>query len=244
MTKKRKLIRKNPSAQYPSTIDKVKQGVVNFVKSPVNGIIDTALYLADRAGAPTNATNYIRDLNVSIPYRTRSAVEAAIQTLYNGKDFDANYQNKLEHPSSINNALTITPLPNDNGNYSDEELNVIREMVNEDGSIDNNSIRKVSSDKRYGAFGGLSKQFTPDKVVQMSIGQARANPENPEWIHDVYDFNTKTSYDNRVNRLYMEQAKKNLGANYETLRAISPYINSTDKMPNAHKIETYINLDK
>jgi hypothetical protein len=38
----------------------------------------------------------------------------------------------------------------------------------------------------------------------MSIGQARANPENPEWIHDVYDFNTKTSYDNRVNRLYME----------------------------------------
>jgi hypothetical protein len=77
--------------------------------------------------------------------------------LYNGKDFDANYQNKLEHPSSINNALTITPLPNDNGNYSDEELNVIREMVNEDGSIDNNSIRKVSSDKRYGAFGGLSK---------------------------------------------------------------------------------------
>jgi hypothetical protein len=77
--------------------------------------------------------------------------------LYNGKDFDANYQNNLEHPSVVNDILTIKPLPNDNGNYSDEELNVIRKMVNKDGSIDNNSIKKISSDRKYGAFGRLSK---------------------------------------------------------------------------------------
>jgi hypothetical protein len=64
----------------------------------------------------------------------------------------------------------IRPLPNDNGNYSNEELNVMRRMVKKDGSIDSSSIKKVSSDGRYGAFGGLSSYFTPDKVVQSSIG--------------------------------------------------------------------------
>jgi hypothetical protein len=72
-----------------------------LARNPVSGIIDTTLYLADRVGAPSNATNYLRDLNVSIPYRINSATFALAKTMYNGKDFNTNYKETLRNPSWI-----------------------------------------------------------------------------------------------------------------------------------------------
>jgi len=69
--------------------------VGNVVKNPVSATVDATLWAADRAGVPSNATNYLRDLNVSIPYRATSASHAAIKTVFNGKSFKENYRNQL-----------------------------------------------------------------------------------------------------------------------------------------------------
>jgi hypothetical protein len=67
------------------------QAATNLVRNPVRGTIDTSLYLADRLGAPSNAMDYLRDLNVSIPYRMTAGAWGLVKTLYNGKDFNTNY---------------------------------------------------------------------------------------------------------------------------------------------------------
>ena len=41
----------------------------------------------------------------------------------------------------------------------------------------------------------------------------------------------------------MNKAKEQLGVNYYGLRALMPYISSTDVMPNNSKIHTYIDLN-
>jgi hypothetical protein len=43
--------------------------------------------------------NYLRDLNVSIPYKMTAGAWGLAKTLYNGRDFNTNYEESLEHPS-------------------------------------------------------------------------------------------------------------------------------------------------
>lgn len=233
-----------PPNYMPDTFDKAVQAVTNIFRNPYQGAIDATLYLADRAGVPTNAMNWARDLNVSIPYRISSAARGLFNTILKGGSFKDNYNESLANPTRIDDYFMIRPLPNDNGNYSNEELNVMRRMVKKDGSIDSSSIKKVSSDGRYGAFGGLSSYFTPDKVVQSSIGQTPPNRGYVGYINDTFDFNTKRPKDKRDNAKYLEEAKRNPGLNYQTVRAIAPYINSTDRMPDEFKIKTRMNLNE
>jgi hypothetical protein len=42
--------------------------------------------------------------------------------------------------------------------------------------------------------------------------------------------------------MYIEKAKANPGANYETLRALMPVLNMIDIMPDEYKIRTDLNF--
>ncbi|MGM9818062.1 MAG: hypothetical protein ACI30B_03665 [Paludibacteraceae bacterium] len=61
-------------------------------------------------------------------------------------------------------------------------------------------------------------------------------------ITDTYDFNTASSEAKHDNNMYAQRFKKNLGLNYEGIRAAAPYLNSIDIMPNDFKIKSEIKL--
>ncbi len=86
------------------------------------GVTDLVLSTADKTGAPTNVTNYLRDLNVAIPYRTSSAIRAGFNTIVKGGDFSKNYEVALANPSWYERTHTINPLPVTNSNFSEAEL--------------------------------------------------------------------------------------------------------------------------
>lgn len=79
----------------------VTKVATNAIKNPRQTLVDVALYAADKMGAPSNATNYLRDINVSVPYRTKSAIAAGIKTIFNDKSFEENYNNALKNPDII-----------------------------------------------------------------------------------------------------------------------------------------------
>jgi hypothetical protein len=72
-------------------------------------------------------SNYLRDLNVSLPYRAKSAVRAGVNTILNDKSFEENYNHALANPSALVRMSTARPLTNTEKNYSDEELNILRD---------------------------------------------------------------------------------------------------------------------
>lgn len=221
----------------------IKQTASNFLRSPVQTVLDTGLYIADQLGAPTNATNYLRDLVVNIPYRTKTALHAGAKTLLNDKSYSENYQDLLANPGLITDATTIRPLTNSNSNFSEKELAAIRDMADNDFHITNSDIKRVSEDGKYGGSGSLISYFTPSKVVQTAIGQSSGNPNN-KTITDVFDVNTQSSEAKRDNETYLRKAKENPGFNYETMRATMPYFNSTDIIPDKYKIHTMIKYEK
>ena len=91
----------------------------NFVRNPASAVVDGALYLANKAGVPSNATNYLRDLNVALPYRGRAAVEAAWDYVTGDESYSESYSKRLSQPGIINKVMTIQPLTNDNSAFSD-----------------------------------------------------------------------------------------------------------------------------
>ncbi|MBR3673288.1 MAG: hypothetical protein IKN65_03200 [Clostridia bacterium] len=50
------------SGELPIWLENTKRFVHNIITSPIRGISDAALYLADVAGAPSNVTNPVRDV--------------------------------------------------------------------------------------------------------------------------------------------------------------------------------------
>lgn len=56
-----------------------KKYLTNILKNPVQGNIDAALYLGNIMGLPTNATNYLRDLNVALPRQISAFISAGIK---------------------------------------------------------------------------------------------------------------------------------------------------------------------
>ncbi|MGM9818063.1 MAG: hypothetical protein ACI30B_03670 [Paludibacteraceae bacterium] len=106
--------------------------------------VDGALYLADVAGVPSHLTNYLRDLNVSLPYRAKSAVKALYKTALNDKSFSENYNDALKNPDFITRMTTIYPITNNERNYSDEELEILRKQAGKDFKITNADIKRVS----------------------------------------------------------------------------------------------------
>lgn len=194
-------------------------------------------------GAPSNATNYLRDLNVSIPYRIKNAVHAGVNTLVNDKTFSENYNDLLANPSAFTDFTTIRPLTNTNGNFSEEELGVIRDMAGKDFKISNADIKRVSEDGNYGGRGDVSTYFTPTKVVQTALGQTSGNAAD-KTITDTFDVNTVGSTAQRDNQMYIKMAKENPGANYQTMRATMPFLNMIDIMPDKYKIKTKINFNE
>lgn len=223
--------------------EKAGQYVSNLFRAPVQATVDGALYLADRMGAPSNATNYLRDLNVSIPYRIKNAVHAGVNTLINDKTFSENYNDLLANPSAFTDYTTIRPLTNTNGNFSEEELGAIRDMADKDFKISNADIKRVSEDGNYGSKGNVSTYFTPTKVVQTALGQTSGNAAD-KTITDVFDVNTVGSTAQKDNQMYIKMAKEEPGANYQTIRATMPFFNMIDIMPDKYKIKTKINFNE
>jgi hypothetical protein len=195
--------------------------------------------MADRLGAPSNATNYLRDLNVSIPYRVKSGIQGGINTLINGKSFSENYQNALANPGLFTRLTTINPLTNNEGNFSDDEMDVIREMAGDKSNISSADIRRVGG--RYGAAGSINGYFSPVKTVQTALGQTSGKDGV---LTDLFDVNTVSSEAKRDNQMYLDMAKKDPGFNYQTLRATMPYLNMIDIMPDEYKIRSNVNLEK
>ena len=215
----------------------------NFVKSPTQATADAVLYVADIAGVPTNATNYLRDLNVSLPYRAKAAVRAGFNTIMGNKSWEENYANALANPGAFVQATTIQPLTNTNYNFSDEELAVLREMAGSDFQITNGDIRRVSEDKHYGRDGGIRSYFTPTKVVQTAIGQSSGDPAT-KTITDVFDVNTVGEEAKKDNEMYKKIARENNSFGYADMRASMPTYNMIDIIPNRFKIHTNIKYEK
>lgn len=219
------------------------QYATNFVKSPTQATVDAVLYIADIAGAPTNATNYLRDLNVSLPYRAKSAIRAGFNTIMGNKSWEENYANALANPGLYTRATTIQPLTNTNYNFSDEELAVLREMAGSDFQITNEDIRRVSEDKRYGHDGSIRSYFTPTKVVQTAIGQSSGDPTTGT-ITDVFDVNTVGEAAKKDNATYKKIAQENNSFGYADLRASLPIYNMIDIIPDRFKIHTKVKHEK
>lgn len=212
------------------------------LKNPVMGVVDGGLYLADILGAPTNATNFLRDLNVSVPYRLKAAISAAAKYLVNDKSYSDTYEKELANPSFYTRFGQISPLTNTNANYSNSQRKLIKKVAGEKSYITNKDIRENASDNTYGASGtSISRMFTDEKVVQSSIGQSLGKNGV---LTDTYDTNTSTPTAKRDNAHYLQRAwnLKNKFS-YGTLRALMPYIASTDEMPDENKIHTIINLN-
>lgn len=235
----------NPAEQERTDKNPIVKNTTRFVsnltRSPGQAITDAALYLADVAGAPTNATNYLRDLNVSLPYRAKNAIHAGIESLYNGQSFGENYNNRLANPSYVVDATTIRPLENTNNNFNDQELSVMREMAGNDFQINNADIKRVSG--KYGGKGSIASYFAPDKVVQTAIGQSGGNADDKQ-ITDLFDVNTIGETARHDNQMYVNMAKENPGFNYETMRATMPFLNMIDIMPDRYKISTKVKYEK
>lgn len=221
----------------------IKQVGSNFVRNPLQTGVDVALYAADKMGAPTNATNYLRDLNVSIPYRVKNAVHAGYKTIMGNKSFKENYDELLANPGWYTDFSTIRPLTNTNSNFSNEELEVIRDAAGKDFQIDNADIKRVSEDGKYGKNDALTKYFSPSKVFQTAIGQSSGNSDN-KVITDIFDVNTVGDRAQKDNEMYLKEAKKNIGPNYATMRASMPYLNMIDIMPNKFKIHTKVKFNE
>ena len=215
----------------------------NFFRSPRQAVTDAVLYAADIAGAPTNATNYLRDLNVSLPYRAKSAVRAGFKTIMGDKSWEENYNEALANPGLLTRATTIHPLVNTNYNFSDEELAVLRDMAGSDFNITNGDIKRVSENKRYGGRGALSTYFSPAKVVQTAIGQSSGNADQ-KLITDIFDVNTVGEGAEKDNAMYERLAAKSPGFGYEDLRATMPYYNMIDIIPDQYKIHTRVRYEK
>lgn len=241
-----RLIKKPQPKQNQSSNDtwqNIKQVGSNFVRNPIQTGIDVALYTADKMGAPTNATNYLRDLNVSIPYRIKNAVHAGYNTIMRNKSFKENYDELLANPGWYTDFSTIRPLTNTNSNFSNEELEVIRDAAGKDFQIDNVDIQRVSEDGKYGKNDALTKYFSPSKVFQTAIGQSSGNSNN-KVVTDIFDVNTVGDRAQKDNEMYLKEAKKNIGPNYATMRASMPYLNMIDVMPNKFKIHTRVKFNE
>lgn len=201
------------------------------------------LWGLDKLGAPTNATNFIRDVPNATKYKAGAAVSASAKTVWdyvngNESNFDDNYEFYTKNPSLLQRYVTIEPLSNNNGNYSEEEMNVIKDMAGTKNSITNADILRVSG--RYGGQGSIFSYLTsPDKVVQTSIGQTSG--ENGR-LHDIYDFNVGNRIADRDNKMYLDSAKTNPGFDYFTLRGIAPSLGSTSDMPDNYKLKTNLFL--
>lgn len=215
----------------------------NFFRSPRQAVTDAVLYVADIAGAPTNATNYLRDLNVSLPYRAKSAVKAGFKTIMGDKSWEENYNEALANPGLLTRATTIRPLVNTNYNFSDEELAVLRDMAGSDFHITNGDIKRVSENKHYGGRGALRGYFSPAKVVQTAIGQSSGNADE-KLITDIFDVNTVGEVAEKDNAMYERLAAKSPDFGYEDLRATMPYYNMIDIIPDQYKIHTRVRYEK
>lgn len=220
-----------------------KQFALNVLKSPKAALIDAGLYLADIAGAPSNVTNYLRDLNISIPYRAKSAVRAGFETIIGNGSFEQNYRQALANPGWVTQNTSIIPLQNSEHNFSEEELEALRKMAGSDFQISYEDIERVSTDNQYGKSGSLSSYLEPSKVVQSAIGKASGNPKT-KTIEDVYDFNTVGKDSEKTNTMYQEQSNKSRGINYEDIRAIAPTFNMIDIIPDRFKIHTKIQYEE
>ena len=235
----------NTNTEHANTVAKenVKKLVTNVANpfTRTQGLIDGALYLADIAGLPTHMTNYLRDLNVSLPYRAKSAIRAGVDTMINDKSFQENYNNALENPRAFVRATSATPLTNSEKNYSDEELRILKEQAGNDYTISNQDIKRVSGN--YGGDGSLSGMlFNPHKTVQLSIGRSQKGDVGNKIIYDTFDVNTQGETAEADNAKYREMAQQNKGLNYATLRATMPNFNMIDIVPKQYKINSAIQI--
>ena len=111
--------------------------------------------------------------------------------------------------------------------------------ISQPGNFANSQITR-SIEKKHSA-GGLSSMFTPNKVAQLSIGQASGGDHK---VTDLFDVNTVSNQAKKDNVMYIKKAKVNPGANYETLRALMPVLNMIDIMPDEYKIRTKLDFSQ
>lgn len=64
------------------------------------------------------------------------------------------------------------------------------------------------------------------------------------YVQDLFDVNTRSQTAKHDNAMYINRALSNPGINYQTLRAVMPFINTIDIMPDEYKIQTKISKDE
>lgn len=233
----------NVNPILPKILSDSARFVINLVRAPRQATVDGLLYAADIAGAPSNATNYLRDLNVSLPYRGKAAVRAGFKTIMGNKSWKENYQDALANPGILTRVSTINPLTNTNFNFSKEELEVLRDMAGSDFNITNGDIKRVSENKRYGGKGALRDYFSPAKVIQTAVGQSSGNADK-KLITDIFDVNTVGEVAEKDNAMYEKLAAESPDFGYEDLRATMPRYNMIDIIPDQYKIHTRVRYEK
>ena len=224
----------------------ILRGLGNFVRNPAQAAIDMILWGADRAGAPSNVTNYLRDLNVAIPYRAKAKLTALIRSV-GDMDFSEAYEDALRHPSRYMDLTTIRPMPNTNGNYSDEEVEVIGELLDGKDYIDSYDQRRVTGKYGSGSVPIWDYVTKPEYIVQTSMGQA-GHSGRPDVAYDIWDTNVSTKEGKDDNDKYMELALKNIQngkglkrfLNYPMMRTSLTLFGTHDIFPDEYKIHTQI----
>jgi hypothetical protein len=235
---------KYPLDYVPTNKDLVKQFFGNALKNPFQAAVDAQLYLQDRMGAPSNMMTSLRDWQISVPHRIKSAAVAAVRKPFNSdKSYDELFSEELSTNRLANTPIlgTITPLPLTNENFTEEQLDFAKRAVHPNGAITSGG-KNAAKDGRYAPSGTLKEYLTnPDRVFQTTIGNASGRNGITS---DIFDINTeektKGAYEKHNDDMYIEMAKK--GDQYGGLRTLQRFLGSTDIMPDNQKIRARLNL--
>ncbi len=227
----------------------------NLSRNPMAAIMDLGLSTIDKAGAPTNYMNYLRDINANRSTKIVGNVGRAVGTVLDNKIGNKNrattWGRKAEKIWDQYNPFLITPIPVRNNNFSKEELDALARMSgNGTHNITNADVKRVSSTGHYGAEMSPKQilQQDPTQVVQTSVGQATARNGK---LTDVFDVNVGDPVADGDNAKYLRMALNRLRQGkigYSLIRGLFPYtssISSTGTENNdKHKIKTEINFNK
>jgi len=244
----RMLFRKDHEAEIQTpTIRQVKGFLHNFGKPGF--MTDALLTVGDIAGLPSNATNYIRDLNSNIRNglnpltRIADALTAVQRMLTKGMNFGEAYKDAKTNPSWLSREIYMTPIEVNENNFSWKELQTLMRMASPSGKITNADVIRESSRGTYGSTKAPMGWYLtdPSGVVQTAVGQSSGRDG---YITDAFDVNVGDEQSDRDNDLYKYKV---LGGNanaYSMLRAIRPYTSSTSKDSDAQKIHTVVKVTK
>lgn len=149
---------------------------VGIPRTKRRSLTDVMLWGADRLGAPSHITNALRDFNNRIHSFPALAAETIKNKVVDGDlTWKEAYCKADTEPSPLAQRFMISPMENDEHNYSEEELAKMYELgLNSGygpGYISARSYR-TENNGRYAGDINTGNFNSPSKVIEWSIGQA------------------------------------------------------------------------